>query len=444
MLKVKIDGIEEEVWVKSWSAYAPSATPHDQTVTIPVQTGENVDGQYFNLYTPGDDIKYYVWYNVTDSAEVSTLLCVADVSGSLGGKYFTLSSPNADYYAWMSNGEKEDNDLICGAATNLEDSGGTADYFTFSTGITDTVDYVAWFNCTGGSGAVVPDLGSSVEYIEVNCANNATNTVVAQALKDAIDVIISDAIVSISTATVSVINDEYGVGSIATLVGAPTGFSVSQENAGVNDNTEPTVAGTAIKINFPEDSVNTAVGTAVKDALDALDDFGASLSTATVTITNADTGLATDVAEADSGFTATKTAEGFDDLPATRDPQVPYCVGVPVTLKTDDVNTVIATKTASAINGLAEFTCTASTNTLPIEAVGNGEMTTASQGTTNFTVVVDVIGSLGALPSGTWIKIIGKTKDDTPYGGVVQPDKFTPFEKIVLQEKIVAITETNN
>ena len=40
-------------------------------------------------YTVGNDV-----------AEITGITCPADVAGSLGGKYWTLSSVNADYYVW--------------------------------------------------------------------------------------------------------------------------------------------------------------------------------------------------------------------------------------------------------------------------------------------------------------------------------------------------------
>ena len=84
-----------------------------------------------------------------------------------------------------------------------------------------------------------------------------------------------------------------------------------------NCSTAPTVAGaTLVEVDVAEDAANTAVASAISAALDALPAFGASVDTATVTITNAAKGATTDIAAGTSGFTVGVSTQGVSSTPA--------------------------------------------------------------------------------------------------------------------------------
>lgn len=51
--------------------------------------------------TSAENIKIEPVYGTWEQQETFKVTCVADVAASLDGKYFTFSSPTADFYAWM-------------------------------------------------------------------------------------------------------------------------------------------------------------------------------------------------------------------------------------------------------------------------------------------------------------------------------------------------------
>ena len=83
-------------------------------------------------------------------------------------------------------------------------------------------------------------------------------------------------------------------------------------NTSVGPAVDPAPAGsTPIEVAVTTNDSAANVATAVKNAIDAEADFGAAVSTATVTITNAANGNSTDVADFDTGFTTfTTTIQG--------------------------------------------------------------------------------------------------------------------------------------
>jgi hypothetical protein len=75
---------------------------------------------------------------------------------------------------------------------------------------------------------------------------------------------------------------------------------------------DPAIAGkTGIPVGIAVDATASAVATATKDAIDAKADFGATVATAKVTVTNAADGAVADAADGDTGFTPfTVTQQG--------------------------------------------------------------------------------------------------------------------------------------
>ncbi len=383
----------------------------------------------------------------TGIAEVTTIDCEADTAGSLGGKYFTLNSPSHDYYVWMQTGEKEVNTLICGTAAqtdmtgtkevntivaeadssgsldgncfhffaldgnngnnkeyycffDVDDAGnvgdpiesgtaikvviatddadtvvaaavraaidaavgdltvtgagasiiltgvnwgvsaaaadGTADtgwssftqntpgvdinagdHLIFYTGLnTSSTKYYVWFNATGGSAAgtapsLDPEIVDSIG-IQIDHAFNGNAAVMGTALRAAVEAVVGatgngSTIITGASASIIITDALLGVGTIATTGSNPTGYSISRTNIGTVESTDPVPGGIGIEASFVNDASNAVVATAVKDAIDALDDFGATVSTAEVTVTNAAFGAVDDAADGDTGWTSAWT-----------------------------------------------------------------------------------------------------------------------------------------
>ena len=83
-----------------------------------------------------------------------------------------------------------------------------------------------------------------------------------------------------------------------------------------NSGSDPAPTGsTPIEVDITADDSAAAVATAVQTAIDGVGDFGATVSGAVVTVTNAATGGTTDAADSDTGFTIAVTTQGVSAVP---------------------------------------------------------------------------------------------------------------------------------
>lgn len=79
--------------------------------------------------------------------------------------------------------------------------------------------------------------------------------------------------------------------------------------------TDPSISGkTGIKVATSTDYSASGIATAVKNALDALSNFSASVSSNEVTVTNANRGSVTDASDNNTGFTISTTTQGTGGL----------------------------------------------------------------------------------------------------------------------------------
>lgn len=223
-------------------------------------------------------------------AKVNTITCAADSSNSLDGDYFYLYSA------------------------------------------TDTTAYYVWYNTSGGS---APDPApAGFTEIEVAITTNDTAAAVATATSAAINSVAGTDFTStvVNSTTVQVTNDAKGSATSAVAgASAPNGFTYNIEKNTVqcvadssnsldgdyfvlysaNDATkyhvwyntsggsapDPAPAGSVgIEVAIATDAAASAVASATQAAVDVMGDFVATVSTDTVTITNAASGPSTDVA----------------------------------------------------------------------------------------------------------------------------------------------------
>ena len=127
------------------------------------------------------------------AAEVTKIICVADSSGSLQSKYFTIS----------------------GMSTSFEQN-----------------NYYVWFE-VGGSGGSDPSISGSTG-IKVSVATDASNSTVATAVSTAI-ALKNDFSTGVSTATVTVTNAVRG--SVTNAANVNAGFTITTETEGVGTKT---------------------------------------------------------------------------------------------------------------------------------------------------------------------------------------------------------------
>lgn len=101
-------------------------------------------------------------------------------------------------------------------------------------------------------------------------------------------------------------------GSYFKLFTASTTFYVWMNlDAGDND-PAPDTSWTGIEVAVTSGDADTVVATAVANAIDANDNFGASAASSTVTITHATAANVTNAVDVDTGFTISITTEGLD------------------------------------------------------------------------------------------------------------------------------------
>ena len=243
------------------------------------------------------------------TAEVTTITCEADSGGSLNSKYWYLYSVGTDYYVWYD-----------------VNSVGVDPAITDKTGIKVSVatdaDASAVATATATAIAALDDFGAAPVAAVVTVTN-----VDKGAVTNAAD--------GNTTWTDAWVVTTPGVGGaefeISTVVcEADTGGSLNSKywllssinadyyvwydinSAGV----DPAIVGkTGIKVSAATDAADTVIATATAAALNALDDFVCpSPAAATITITNADKGSVTDLADGNTTWTAawTVTTQGVD------------------------------------------------------------------------------------------------------------------------------------
>jgi len=153
------------------------------------------------------------------AAEVTRIVCVADSSGSLQSKYFTISGMGSDF---------------------------------------EQVDYYVWIE-VGGSGATDPAPGGT--GIKVSVATDAAHSVVASAVSTAL-ALKDDFSTGVSTATITVTNAVRG--SVTDAADVNAGFTITTPTAGTgtkNSNYDYPENKLSWFINGENLSINTTKGT---------------------------------------------------------------------------------------------------------------------------------------------------------------------------------------
>lgn len=256
-------------------------------------------GDYFmSLSAAGDSMLINL-----DSRTTSAITCVADVAGSLGGKYFVIYDLAGPVWVWLDTGN---GDGV--AATGLLTSNGVnvangetvtigSKTFTFQTTLTDVdgnvligVDSVEsltnLFNAINGSGGTIGTdyAASTVAHTQVTATNDTATTVELEAI------VVGTAANSYATTDTS-----------AQLL-----FSAVTLTGGVNSSIEPTVTTERLlPVVISPGATADAVADAVAAALDADDSFiCANPAAATLSIVDAGQGARTTITAGTSTFTS--------------------------------------------------------------------------------------------------------------------------------------------
>lgn len=245
----------------------------------------------------------------TATAEITTITCEADASGSLNNKYWTLSSLTTDYYVWYN---------VNAAGVDPAVSGKTGIEVAIATDAADTVIATA----TAAAITALSAFGAA-EVAAVVTVTNANKGAVTDAADG--NTTWTDAW---TVTTPGVGGAEYEITTVACEADAAGSLNnkywlLSSINADYyvwyNINaagTDPKPAGkTGIEIAAATGAADTVIATATALALNALDDFVCPAPAAeTITIRNADKGSVTDASDGNTTWTAawTTTVQGVD------------------------------------------------------------------------------------------------------------------------------------
>lgn len=310
--------------------------------------------------------------SVVEISEVTEVECIADVSGSLAGKYFLLSAGDSgtDYYVWYKvSGVGTDpaltgkiglevdiftNDIADDVATATQLVLDAEDDFdaTVSTDtvtITNDMGGLTTSSAAGTSGFIVTTTTKGGHAITYTASSSLSESETAAS---GISITRASSIISLTdywrwdgernTQLLIAATDDFQLfqfdndGRRIVILGQPqvteivtvsggsltTGdyFLISSSNDEIDyyvwynvdaGGGDPMVANrTGVEVAVTSGDTDDQVATATKNVLDALDAFVATVDSNTVTVTNADAGTSTAAEDSNTGFTITTTTYG--------------------------------------------------------------------------------------------------------------------------------------
>jgi len=209
-----------------------------------------------------------------------------------------------------------------------------------------------------------------------------------------------------------------------------------------------------ISVAIATNALSTAVASATQAAINATNEFDATVLSSVVTVTNTRKGAATPASNGTTtGFTFNVTTPGTGKGSIAPNDFYNQTVGVDYTLVTvngalNATANTLATATQTAIDPLADFVATVLTNEVTITNAANGDTFAAIDSTlkpTGFTFNLTQTGLL-ALPAGTnMFRIVGRIPDQRyiqqgNFNGPVE-GAVTKIDIIVHEHQVTAIFE---
>jgi phage tail sheath protein FI len=245
--------------------------------------------------------------DVVAAAEVTEFTALADVAGSLGGKYFDwYEFPVSRYYAWFQVAVaaiKEVTNIVTVAdvASSLNNK-----YFLINS---TTVDYYVWYN-VGGAGTDPALVGKT--GIAVNVTANSTAAAVATATSAAIAALGAVFSTALASNTVTVTHQVAGV--VVDAADVDTTFTVTvgtQGAAATTIGSDPAVpSATGVMVSIAQNATAAQVASAVIVALSAHGAAAVSGQPTKLRITNAAAGDVPHSTAGSSGFTVVLITDG--------------------------------------------------------------------------------------------------------------------------------------
>lgn len=305
------------------------------TVLCVGDTAGSLNNKYFYLNSNLDTTEYYVWFDVdaggTDPAiagktGLQVAISAGDSAATVASALQAVIDAEADFGASVATDTVTITAAAAGPVTDASDAGTTGFTITVTTQGAQTITY------TGANSATVSEAANTALTITRAAAviglhdywyfdasyvkqqllmaytadkklfkfdSNGRRTEIAGQAEVTSVVCVADSGGSLN-------NTYFYLNSANNSTQYYVWYNVS------SGGTDPAISGkTGIEVAIATNDANTVVASATQSAINALSDFSASVGSATVTITNASAGAATDASDAGStGFTITTTTQG--------------------------------------------------------------------------------------------------------------------------------------
>jgi hypothetical protein len=354
-----------------------------------------LSGKYFTINSASDATSYYAWFNksVANSERTTVTPVAGDTGGSLGGKYFTVNSAGdaTSYYAWLDHpglGESVSLDFTSAPASGYPTGAVAAAWFDVTS---TTATYRFWFS----DGATTPPAVTTETLIAIPFTGAEAAIATAALVVTALVTTSADAdfasivnggtpIVTGTLVTAGDVTDPVD-GAIA------TGATIASTTQGIAPATDPVGPGTSLPITYAIGDGVLTLATKIGSAITANLDFTASDAGGVTTINTVGTGVTTDSADVDTGFTIATTQQG---APASTDPAPGGLTAIPIAVSAGDADTEIRSTTSTAFSLHGDFSSEFGVGTsINISNIVAGDTTDAADVDTALPITVTTQGT---------------------------------------------------
>lgn len=263
-------------------------------------------------------------------------------------------------------------------------------------GVSHATGFSVVRNITGGIIGTDPAV-NGYTGIPVTIHTGDTAIIVAEKTRDAITATASTG-VTVSGATNHVILTNDSIGFAENTDAGDSGFTVVITQEGEMRTEAPNVTGIKVPVDYEANAADTTIAGLIKDAIDALADFSATVGVNVgvddthVTITDANTGFVTSSVDGDTGWTITRETQGSGVLGHSGDGSYTY---IPCTIGVGNSANTVGGKLRTALDTIPEFTITGANDSAVATDTTVGPVTNAANLTTSLTISV----SAGVGPS---------------------------------------------
>ena len=412
--------VDYYVWFRMMTADAIPSEAEITNVIIPQDVSKSLSGKYWNFTTPSND--YYVWYHmqvtaaIPATAEESTFNFDSSTEADYDGQTFRIYnfSTAYDYAFTTSLGSADTTGLSNPTVVDISSATTATDIATavaaavgtpFSATSSSSDAILTCDNVGAQTNAPVGDTNISASIssagtdivpavfstnpspasrtgVQVSINENDSNTVVATKTETQL-ALLPDVGTSLSSATITITNDDNG--AVADAANVDAGVIPSVTNQGVTAvpatySTDPAVSGrTGIQVDISENDADDAIAALVAGELNSLGAFSSSNVDEVITVTAAVDGVVTDATAGDAGVSINITNQGVDYVAPTysTDPAPGGRTGLKAEIVEDDVAIDVAEALKVVIDANSSFSASRANAVVTITDATQGAVTDA-------------------------------------------------------------------